>query len=98
MVQEEKTTLSGFIEANSISDGKWGALIDLLGLYSDKLKAGEPFSGRDIQHGLNEILDVHPDNGTSLDVLKAFLQAAYNENVYPEVTEYIKEHDLPNLI
>ncbi len=97
MVQAEKSNLSGFISAYSISDEKWGSLVDLLGLYSDKLKNGETFSGRDIEDGLHEILGFNRGVGTSFDVLKTFLQAAYNENVYPEVAEYLHKSDIPNL-
>ena len=97
MVQAEKPNLAGFISAYSISDEKWMSLVDLLGLYSDKLKKGEAFSGRDIEDGLHEILEFQRAVGTSFDVLKTFLQAAYNENVYPEVAEYLNESDIPNL-
>lgn len=97
MAQAEKSNLSGFISTYSISDEKWGSLVDLLGLYSDKLKKGEAFSGRDIEDGLHEILQFQRGDGTSFDVLKTFLQAAYNDNVYPEVAEQIKESDIPDL-
>ncbi len=95
MVQVEKSNLSGFITKYSISNKKWGSLIDLLGLYSDKLRNGEAFSGRDIEDDLHEILEFERSEDT--EVLKTFLQAAYNENVYPEVAERIKENDIPDL-
>ncbi|MFK7843833.1 MAG: hypothetical protein AB8G77_00935 [Rhodothermales bacterium] len=97
MVHVEKSNLSGFISAYSVSNEKWGSLVDLLGLYSDKLKSGDDFSGRDMEEDLHEILGFQRGAGTSFDVLKTFLQAAYNENVYPEVAEYLKKSDIPDL-
>ena len=96
-MQEYKSTLSDFIRDYSIPDEKWNDLIDLLGLYSEKLGKGEDIAGRDIEEALREILGVRVGSGTSFDMMKSFLLAAYNENVYPEVAERIKESELPNL-
>ena len=96
-MQEYKSTLSDFIRDYSIPDEKWNDLIDLLGLYSEKLGEGGDIAGRDIEEALREILGVRVGSGTSFDMMKSFLLAAYNENVYPEVAERIKESELPNL-
>jgi len=54
-MQEYKSTLSDFIRDYSIPDEKWNDLIDLLGLYSEKLGKGEDIAGRDIEEALREI-------------------------------------------
>ena len=89
--------LINFIADYEIIEEYWVDLIDLLGKYSDKVKRGEPFIGRDIQLELCAIIDLPMNSAASFNCLKHFLQATHLDGINRNVAEYIKGREIPSL-